>query len=357
MQDAQPREIRTEPRPDCYLCGQPGRELHKELEDRLVGVPGRWALRVCPAADCGLIWLDPFPVAADIGLAYEGRYYTHETATAPVSWFRRAYDAVKQGSLRVRMGYTRGVGPSWYRLLAPIAHLVPGATTAVDASAMFQRAPGAAGAARVLDVGCGSGELLARMRDLGWSVEGVDFDPRAVEAARSRGLTVRRGDLHTHHYPDATFDVVHLRHVIEHVFDPVGVLAECRRILKPGGRLVLITPNSSSWGHAHFDRDWYALDPPRHLHLFHVSNLRTAARRAGFVKVVTRAMCHEARTVLALSAMYRTYGLPWNRIEHRYNLSWSIRGVLYQAWEHLLSFRRPESGEEALCLAWKDQAA
>src|SRR5438477_298019 len=108
--------IRTRPRPDCYLCGRRGEPLYRGLSDRLWGVPGQWDLNLCPDPGCGLIWIDPVPTDEEIGKAYPGAYYTHEQATPGHRLLRRCYDAVKQGYLRSRLGYTRRMGPRWYRL-------------------------------------------------------------------------------------------------------------------------------------------------------------------------------------------------------------------------------------------------
>lgn len=111
------------------------------------------------------------------------------------------------------------------------------------------------------------------LRQLGWHVEGLDLDPTAVKVASSRGLAIHLGSLKEQNFPDQSFDPVVSSHVIEHVHDPVGLLGECRRILRPDGKLVIITPNIASWGHAWFRSNWLALDPPRHLHLFKATSL------------------------------------------------------------------------------------
>src|SRR6185295_12468984 len=84
------------------------------------------------------------------------------------------------------------------------------------------------GAGRLLDVGAGSGALVARMAALGWQAEGLDFDPRSVAAARRRGLTMHLGGLEQAGFPDASFDAVTMSHSLEHVHDPVRWLGEAR---------------------------------------------------------------------------------------------------------------------------------
>jgi 2-polyprenyl-3-methyl-5-hydroxy-6-metoxy-1,4-benzoquinol methylase len=149
------------------------------------------------------------------------------------------------------------------------------------AAGMFLGAPVPGG--RLLDVGCGNGDVLARMCRSGWSGEGVDTDPEAVANARTRhGLTVHLGRLEDLRFPGETFDAITMKHVIEHVHDPVGLVRESLRILKPGGRIVLVTPNVNGLGHRWFGEDWRGLEPPRHLRLFSPSALRMCAVQAGF---------------------------------------------------------------------------
>lgn len=139
------------------------------------------------------------------------------------------------------------------------------------------------GRRRLLDVGCGKGDLMMRMRQQGWGVEGLEVDADAVEYGRTiNGLTVHLGSLESAQFPDNTFDVITSNHVIEHVHDPIALIRECLRVLKPGGRLVLATPNIESFGHRVFKRNWSHLDPPRHLRLFTAKTLRECAVRAGF---------------------------------------------------------------------------
>jgi SAM-dependent methyltransferase len=115
----------------------------------------------------------------------------------------------------------------------------------------------------------------------GWSVRGIDFDAAAAAVARGRGLDVMVGDLRDQALPAASFDAVVMAQVFEHVYDPPGLLAECARLLVPGGRFVSITPNADALGHRVYGRDWRGLEPPRHLAIYTARALRLACARAG----------------------------------------------------------------------------
>jgi 2-polyprenyl-3-methyl-5-hydroxy-6-metoxy-1,4-benzoquinol methylase len=133
---------------------------------------------------------------------------------------------------------------------------------------------------RLLDVGCGSGEFLTRMRQKGWRVQGTEFDPEAArKAGETHGIDVDLGDICDIGYAAEQFDAITARHVIEHVRDPGLFLAECWRILKPGGRLVFLTPNADSLGHRHFRARWRGLEQPRHLYLFNPRSMRAVFER------------------------------------------------------------------------------
>lgn len=256
--------IRTISSPFCALCGKEGHGLYANLEDRLYSTAGSWSLRACPSDGCGLIWLDPRPIDEDIGKTYAS-YYTHSEPDRPVLTSRMAtvYNAVASSYVAHRFGYSQGTAHRW---LWPLMYLHPGARDEADGSVSHQRLP--TKGARLLDVGCGDGSQLATMQELGWTVEGIEIDSRAVEAALRRGLPVRLGTLGSDSYPTGSFDVVSVRHVIEHVPDPIELLRQCHRVLKADGALVVMTPNAGSLGHRLFRDAWLPLDPPRHLYLF-----------------------------------------------------------------------------------------
>ena len=172
---------------------------------------------------------------------------------------------------------------------------------------------------RLLDVGCGSGQFLANMRDLGWEVMGVEPDPEAARVAREKlGLEVCQGTLAESEFPQDSFDVVTMSHVIEHVPDPLGLLKECKGILKPGGRLVLVTPNIESLGARVFGEFWRGWEPPRHLFLFSPRTLSRCVESAGLQNRVLTTPANGARFMWTESRLLRRDGVlpggrpPWS---------------------------------------------
>ncbi len=272
-------QIRTRPNPDCHVCNTRGEPLYQCLRDRLFDVLGEWDLKKCPNPQCGLVWLDPMPIEEDIGKAYR-IYYTHkDNSLPPTTLLRLAYRRVKAGYLAGKYGYQLGNTSQLVRLLGKMLYLHPGRRASLDASVFYLAAqPGG----QLLEVGCGNGATLLGMQELGWNVEGVDFDINSVRNARSKGLTVHHGDLMGQQYQDNTFDAIVMSHVIEHVPDPLRLFQECYRIIKRGGQLVVLTPNVKSFGHWIYGADWRGLEPPRHLHIFNSSSLSRLALQAKF---------------------------------------------------------------------------
>jgi 2-polyprenyl-3-methyl-5-hydroxy-6-metoxy-1,4-benzoquinol methylase len=140
---------------------------------------------------------------------------------------------------------------------------------------------------RLLDVGCGQGLFLARARERGWRVAGVEILEPVAARARERGLEVFHGTLEEARFPEGSFDAVTLREVIEHVVDPVALLSEIARVLRPGGVAALGTGNAGSWAARLRGGRWAYYRFGGHLHIRFYSPPSAAAlgRAAGFAEV------------------------------------------------------------------------
>ncbi len=340
--------ILTRAEPNCRLCGAAGQLLYENFRDCVFNAPGIWNQRKCPRPGCGLVWLDPVPTEEDIGKVYEA-YYTHNQPTPLAGLISNACWAVWKSYLRHRFNYRQGTGPAGTSLLWPLAMLHPGGRAELDSAAMYLPAPNSP--SRVLDVGCGAGVLLKRMQDMGWEARGQEIDPKAVSAAQARGVRVDLGTLHEQKYPGDHFDAVHTAHVIEHVHDPAALLRESYRILKPGGILVVLTPNVESFGHAHFGKAWLNLDPPRHLVLFSRKTLRKLAEREGF---------HVQRLETTVRTAW-VYGAMSRQIRRTGRSSMAdlgkplclLHGIIFQLRERLALRANPDAGDELLLIARK----
>jgi SAM-dependent methyltransferase len=140
--------------------------------------------------------------------------------------------------------------------------------------------------ADVLEVGCGTGTLLHRLRADGHRMQGVDVNAGLLEQARGRfgALPVQRVSGTALPFPDAAFDVVMSFDVFEHIPDSDAHLAEVRRVLRPGGAYLLQTPNK--WTNVVFETiRWRSFTRFRedHCSLHSLAELETRLRRHGFL--------------------------------------------------------------------------
>lgn len=140
---------------------------------------------------------------------------------------------------------------------------------------------------RLLDVGSGPGFLLKAARERGWTPVGLDPSPFAVAQARDAGFEAHAGMLEEVDLDEASFDALALLQVIEHVTDPRPLLAACRRLLRPGGAIVVATPNPRSLLARTKREGFNYWIPPVHCVWYTPRALTMVLRRAGF-RVVHR---------------------------------------------------------------------
>lgn len=183
----------------------------------------------------------------------------------------------------------------------------------------------ASSAGALLDVGCGDGTFLRLARSRGWEVAGTEFSAYAARAAAGEGLRVAAGEVWEAGFPAGAFDVATCWHVLEHTSRPRRVVEEMHRVLRPGGWLVLATPNLDD----HLFRAAYLLargrrprlfEPDgREVHLFHFSarTLRRLVASAGLEVLEVgfdrgAAAVWGKRMVNAVASLwFRLTGLNW----------------------------------------------
>lgn len=227
------RPVRTK---SCPVCG----ETSARPRYRIGGT--RFAIVDCQS--CGLGSLYPAPEPDEIASFYAPDYYG-----APGSKFVPVVERVVRlvGARRAR-SLSRGLSPG----------------------------------SRVLDVGCGRGVLLSALADRGLDTHGFEISEHAAKGADPRVRIRIANELAAANYPGNAFDLVVLWHVFEHLPNPGETLDEVRRILRPGGRVVVAVPNYSSLQSRWTGANWFHLDPPRHLYHFPASGLRRMLGDRGF---------------------------------------------------------------------------
>ncbi|MBK8870043.1 MAG: class I SAM-dependent methyltransferase [Elusimicrobia bacterium] len=126
--------------------------------------------------------------------------------------------------------------------------------------------------ARVLDFGCGPGDLLLVCRKRGFDSIGIDSSPRSLSLATERGLNVHLVSTTQLPFEHASFDAIILQSVLEHLSDPLSVLEKLTKYLKPGGVLVLSAPTPGP----------YFWDDPTHIRPYTPKSLKILGELLGF---------------------------------------------------------------------------
>jgi 2-polyprenyl-3-methyl-5-hydroxy-6-metoxy-1,4-benzoquinol methylase len=188
----------------------------------------------------------------------------------------------------------------------------------------------------LLDVGCGSGTLLGLLKARGIRPTGVDFSSEAARVAeQENGVRVVVGSLSQAGFPDASFDIVTLFHVMEHVTNPRSVLSEVSRILKPDGAVVLQVPNIDSWQFKAFGAKWYGLDIPRHVIDYSKDSMLKLLAASGFVPRRIRHFNLRDNAPAFVSSMFPSLDPVSRAVRHRKH---GVREGLPAAWFRHLAY-------------------
>jgi len=241
---------------------------------------GNWNYDRC--ANCQSLYLDPRPTDLALPDAYRG-YYTHQIRspqskpeTAGIQWRKRVANTL----INSRFGFQ--LTPA---LPARIPHVVARVLTGNKLGARYRHFPKLPREARVLDVGCGSGQFMAKLNEAGVRVYGVDFDQTAVDAANNLGLDAVSGDITAAKAFGIRFNAITMNHVIEHVPDVCGTLKSAADLMVQGGFLHLEYPNPAAPSLHKFGKYWRGLEAPRHICIPSEQAIKQVLLDVGFSKV------------------------------------------------------------------------
>ncbi len=253
----------------CIVCG--GNRFFRlfRTKDRMFDIPGLFDVKKC--LRCGLVFLDPQPSPEILKKHYPSQqYYSYQKNIKGLSGLIRQFR-----SYLIKNYYEPTILSKVFSILVQGVPAIPKKP---------KKKPG-----KILDVGCGSGDTLMLLKQLGWDVYGLEIDKNAVRLARERGLNnIELGGCEEIvNFPNNYFDSIRLYHVIEHTFDPRKCLQLIHKKLKPGGEVILGTPNFNSTVSRLFGKFWYNLDTPRHLFVFSPKTLSIIIKNVGFSRIST----------------------------------------------------------------------
>jgi len=219
----------------CIICGKDDSVSFMEVKDRIG--PLKESYRLVKCSGCGLVYVNPQPSEKELEDHYPDIYW-YQRRHLPSSLLHRVLNKAEEIIIESK--------------LRPIIRQV-------------RRRVKAGG--KILDVGCGHGQILSHFRKHGFQTYGVEPSSTAAQQARDTyNLEVFNGNLIDARYPPDCFDGVTLYGVLEHLRDPAPILREVHRVLKDTGILILAIPNLGSLQFKVFRERWAGLRVPVHLY-------------------------------------------------------------------------------------------
>ena len=227
----------------------------------------------CP--QCGLLFTDPRPAPDVIGKYYQSEdYYSHQENNK--GFIPRLYEFVKSFNIK---------------------HKANLAISGVPQGSL-------------LDIGCGVGDFLVHIKQQGWEVQGIEPSADAKQIAQSRLGFLPKDPSEYAQFEDASFDVITLWHVLEHIDDLHFQTSEICRLLKPGGRLIIALPNFQSFDCQYYKDKWAAWDVPRHLNHFSQQTIQSIITSTGFQIIDTQKLIWDAYYISFMSERFLGHSLP-----------------------------------------------
>ena len=256
----------------CPWCGSEKAQINLWLKDEFLS---KEDFHICECLNCGLSYTMPRPNKEKIGEYYKSEeYYSHQENKK--GFIPRLYESVKKVNLKHK-----------YNL----------ATQGLNVGKM-------------LDIGCGVGDFLHTAEEHGWTCTGVEpsEDAKAIAKTKTKADIINSEDMEK--IPDATFDLITMWHVLEHVDDLKWQIEQLHRLTKTKGRIVIAVPNYKSYDAQYYKELWAAYDVPRHLSHFNKNVLTKIFKSKNLELVQTDKLIWDAYYISYMSEQYKQHKFP-----------------------------------------------
>ena len=256
----------------CPWCGSEKAQINLWLKDEFLT---KEDFHICECLSCGLLYTMPRPNKDKIGDYYKSdEYYSHQENKK--GFVPKIYEAVKKSNLKHK-----------YKL----------ATNGIKKG-------------KLLDIGCGVGDFLHTAEEQKWECIGVEpsEDAKTIARKRIKANIIASEDMQQ--LSDASFDLITMWHVLEHVDDLKWQVKQLQRLIKPHGRIVIAVPNYNSYDAQFYKELWAAYDVPRHLSHFSKTTLTKIFKSTGFVLKKTEKLIWDAYYISYMSEQYKHHSLP-----------------------------------------------
>ena len=259
----------------CPVCGS--QELDPFLSTRDFFLSGE-EFTISKCGKCGFRFTNPRPEANELGRYYQSTDYISHSNTRK-GLFASVYQLVRKYTLSRK-----------YALLRKFHQQ-----------------------GKILDIGCATGQFLNYMESRGWVATGIEPDEKTRNRAISEfGLKVFPED-QLNVFENASFDVISMWHVLEHVSMLDQRMEQLKRLLKPGGTLIVALPNCNAYDARKYGMFWAGYDVPRHLYHFTSSDVEFLFGKYGFKIIRVLPMWFDAFYVSLLSEKYKSGKMRWIR--------------------------------------------
>ena len=256
----------------CPWCGSEKAQINLWLKDEFLS---KEDFHICECLNCGLSYTMPRPNKEKIGEYYKSEeYYSHQENKK--GFIPRLYESVKKVNLKHK-----------YNL----------ATQGLNVGKM-------------LDIGCGVGDFLHTAEEHGWKCTGVEpsEDAKAIAKTKTKADIINSEAIEK--IPDASFDLITMWHVLEHVDDLKWQIEQLHRLTKTKGRIVIAVPNYKSYDAQYYKEFWAAYDVPRHLSHFNKNVLTKIFQSKHLELVRTDKLIWDAYYISYMSEQYKQHKFP-----------------------------------------------